>query len=710
MTTGRTKDRILLVTGSNAAEKEIRDALGEEFLLQRADNQSGALGIMAFQLPDLIIADFFTEHNDSHKLLRKIRSSSKTKFIPFIASLALDQSKERIDALDSGADSCITYPIDSGELTAVVRANLKKIKEFYLISTTDELTRLFNRREFINKFTSETSTIKDRIISLAIFDIDFFKKVNDLYGHPTGDRVLMKLGELLKKRTSPQFFPARFGGEEFVILFPDIPVDEAHIQMVDLLNEFSDIVFEEQNQTFSVTFSAGLSEYPAMAGTMSELLSRADQALYTAKNEGRSRVYSFSPLMAHNDKFWQYMRTTRGSFVDYRSHDSITGLPYLPQLLELITDMNLDIQSIGVLILSLKHIYDIEEYSGLKNITYDLENITTLIIKSSEFIFPSDMYVGLSDIYSYEFIILFPSVVDMSFNELKFNEICNEICSTINEDLLHYNSDLHCASSILTPDTSNSRKIISEISQVRQMLKPFSHRQDKLVYTIQSLSSHKRSSMRRAVTLREVYHTDTLIPQFQYFSLQPPYEHNSIFEAYLNTTIKSADILKRFLSILIESVSEEITLPLLMPCLGGIQLQEYISALHSVMPDKTVYLMINEYHLRRLPSNDYDSFFESLPRGMRLGLDNCYIGREILNILSRFNFDILLLSENITRNLFLFKNRIKIISGLKIFLDQIGVPMGVKEVLTEEEYQISRDLNITYMSGSYPRHRRELKS
>ena len=146
-------------------------------------------------------------------------------------------------------------------------------------------------------------------ISLAIIDLDFFKQVNDIHGHQTGDLVLMELAGILKKHSDHNIFPTRFGGEEFVILFIDIQAQEAKIKTDRIREDFHSIKFTgAANRSFHVTFSAGISEYPSFGNNISVLLSRADQALYSAKKDGRGRTYIFNPVMARNDRFWEYLK------------------------------------------------------------------------------------------------------------------------------------------------------------------------------------------------------------------------------------------------------------------------------------------------------------------------------------------------------------------------------------------------------------------
>lgn len=345
------KEYIHIVTDSDNLASQIVDSFVEEYFFIRSRSVADAISNMTFQIPSLIISDNQLPDMTAFQFLTIIRSSIKTKLIPFIVISADDNSKDRIAAIQSGADAFLVRPFMPEELSALVKSKLNKFKEFYLLSITDELTRLFNRREFMKKFNDIVAANNTKIVSLVILDIDHFKKVNDIYGHQVGDMVLMKLADVLKKWTSASFFPARFGGEEFVILFQDLAADEASVVMNNLLKEFSEIRFDTAKTHFSVTFSVGISEYPTMALNISELLSRADQALYAAKNEGRNRVYLFSPIMARNDKFWEHLNLKKSVFVNTSCHDAVTDIPFLPHVLETIINLDFAVNSIGVLVL-----------------------------------------------------------------------------------------------------------------------------------------------------------------------------------------------------------------------------------------------------------------------------------------------------------------------------------------------------------------------
>jgi len=165
----------------------------------------------------------------------------------------------------------------------------KREEKFYEQSITDALTKLYNRA-FLNEFLQKKLLEAKRYnfpLSIAMIDIDFFKKINDTYGHLTGDCVLKELALLLKKNFRGSDIVARYGGEEFVIVMPFTKLQEACKKM----DEFREII---QNNEFcieklKVTISVGVSEYKEN-DSITELLKRADENLYEAKKSGRNRV------------------------------------------------------------------------------------------------------------------------------------------------------------------------------------------------------------------------------------------------------------------------------------------------------------------------------------------------------------------------------------------------------------------------------------
>lgn len=166
----------------------------------------------------------------------------------------------------------------------------EKIKEVEYISNTDSLTSIANRKKFEEELKKEISRSNryNHPLSLAIFDLDYFKRINDTYGHETGDLVLQKICKLVTNNLREVDFFARWGGEEFTIIFPNLKLENS-IVAADKLREL--ISQYELEEGLFVTCSFGVSQYEE-DDTFENLFHRADKALYRAKELGRNRVES----------------------------------------------------------------------------------------------------------------------------------------------------------------------------------------------------------------------------------------------------------------------------------------------------------------------------------------------------------------------------------------------------------------------------------
>ena len=171
------------------------------------------------------------------------------------------------------------------EKTVELNRALERIER---LAVTDELTGLFNRRRFdeVLKYELHRANDHGRTVSVILGDLDFFKKVNDKFGHLMGDRVLKEVSRILKENL--RFFDtvARWGGEEFIVLLPDTPRQEAVRTAERIRVAFGSAMLEAQ---LGFTISFGVAEFVA-GDTDDSLLSRADYALYQAKLNGRNRV------------------------------------------------------------------------------------------------------------------------------------------------------------------------------------------------------------------------------------------------------------------------------------------------------------------------------------------------------------------------------------------------------------------------------------
>jgi diguanylate cyclase (GGDEF)-like protein len=171
-------------------------------------------------------------------------------------------------------------------------------RRMYESSVTDGLTGLFNRRYLDAQLESEVSyTLRHGVpLCLVMLDIDHFKRINDRHGHPAGDQVLVALGELIRGDLRKEDLPARFGGEEFVIICRGISIQGGMALANRLLAKVKSARFLPQQPELAITISAGVAFMPSPTiATATDLLEAADQALYQAKQGGRDRVCSFIP-------------------------------------------------------------------------------------------------------------------------------------------------------------------------------------------------------------------------------------------------------------------------------------------------------------------------------------------------------------------------------------------------------------------------------
>lgn len=169
--------------------------------------------------------------------------------------------------------------------------------ELEQLSITDELTGLYNRRYMLRKLQESVAECEryGDTFSLISLDIDFFKTINDSYGHPTGDAVLIRFADIIASRTRKSDTVARTGGEEFIILMPKTGLAEAE-QVAEALRTTlqTERFVSDEGGCFSVTFSAGVVTWSGTGGacttSVRDLLSACDRALYAAKRSGRNRI------------------------------------------------------------------------------------------------------------------------------------------------------------------------------------------------------------------------------------------------------------------------------------------------------------------------------------------------------------------------------------------------------------------------------------
>jgi two-component system, cell cycle response regulator len=252
---------------------------------------------------DLVILDRRLPDMDGVVLAHELKSNPDFRPRYIIMLTGEDEQKDKVEGLELGADDYITKPFQYPELMARIRAGkriidlqkelLESNRRLELLSITDGLTKLHNHRHFQDELTRafEESQRYQRPLSLAMIDLDFFKKVNDTYGHAVGDEVLKAAASLFRQSVRSTDLVARYGGEEFAVMMPETELQDAMTFAEKIRSLMESTPMETQAGIVHVTVSIGLASVPqTRTHTAKELIVSADKALYRAKKNGRNQV------------------------------------------------------------------------------------------------------------------------------------------------------------------------------------------------------------------------------------------------------------------------------------------------------------------------------------------------------------------------------------------------------------------------------------
>lgn len=292
------RPRILIVDDDEDFVKIVSSALGQEGMLVRSlPEPSNLVQVIQDFHPDLVLLDVMMPVLSGFDVCRIIRSTAQFQDLPILFLTGQTGLETRLAAFESGGDDYLPKPVAKIELLTRVRVRLERARMMKERSNKDILTGLLIRRAFMEQLNdmAEESKRNGLIFTLALIDIDHFKKVNDTYGHLAGDRVLSSFGQLLKKRFRVEDIRGRWGGEEFMVAFRHIGKTTAGGALQRSLEELRVMEFKgDHGETFQVTFSAGLVSYPDDSKEVEELIRMADERLYRAKQQGRNRLVSDS--------------------------------------------------------------------------------------------------------------------------------------------------------------------------------------------------------------------------------------------------------------------------------------------------------------------------------------------------------------------------------------------------------------------------------
>jgi two-component system cell cycle response regulator len=309
--------KILVADDSPIYRKLVEQSLSQEqYPVLFAKSGQQAMDLFIEHKPALVITDWSMPDISGIELCQRIRRDHK-EFYAYVILLTGNTGKEEvIEGLAAGADDYLTKPFHPGELQARVRVGRRMVdlhrevqdknRQLEEMALTDSLTGLPNRRAIDFWASRELSAAMRHgfPVWVVMADLDHFKSINDTHGHDAGDIVLKSFAEILKSNTRSSNICGRLGGEEFLVVLTHAEKDNATIAIERIRKQFEAQKFTVGHRTFGATASFGIAGIRATARPdFSDLVTRADAALYAAKRQGRNRVeFEIEPTLSTNTK------------------------------------------------------------------------------------------------------------------------------------------------------------------------------------------------------------------------------------------------------------------------------------------------------------------------------------------------------------------------------------------------------------------------
>jgi diguanylate cyclase (GGDEF)-like protein len=266
--------------------------------------------------PRVVVSDWVMPNLDGVELCRRIRARGDACPTHFIMLTAHSDKAQLLDAYEAGVDDFVSKPFEPEAFLARVRAGIRAAKlrddlirkangsqslnaqlaamnsRLERLAITDELTGLSNRRHGMSRLAEQWDLVEryTRPLTIAMIDIDHFKKINDTHGHDAGDAILNRLASVLTKHTRGTDTLCRVGGDEFLVIFPSQTIEEAIVCAERCLSEFNSGSLNFAGHIIKTTISIGLATRTRAMAQLPDILKAADQALYAAKHAGRHIV------------------------------------------------------------------------------------------------------------------------------------------------------------------------------------------------------------------------------------------------------------------------------------------------------------------------------------------------------------------------------------------------------------------------------------
>jgi len=254
-----------------------------------------ALDLLIEYSPDLILLDIVMPGMSGFDTCARIQSNKAFIDIPVIFLSAKKDEKTIIESFIYGGIDYVVKPFNSPELLARVNTHLQlknAKKELHTLAFTDVLTGLYNRRKFIETLDQERARAfrYRENLSFIMIDIDHFKRINDNFGHDTGDKALKSFAEIVKSSLRETDFAGRLGGEEFGIILPQTDIKQTEIVAERIRTRIENESASKTEGIPAFTASFGIAQFHEDRNSSSTLTQDADKALYAAKESGRNKI------------------------------------------------------------------------------------------------------------------------------------------------------------------------------------------------------------------------------------------------------------------------------------------------------------------------------------------------------------------------------------------------------------------------------------
>jgi two-component system cell cycle response regulator len=297
--------KILIVDDDETVRESLNDFLEfHDFVVTAVASAAQALEIMASNEFDLVISDLVMPKMDGIALVKSIRDSGKD--VPFLVMTGFASIEYAVESMKAGATDFLTKPLKFDHVMLIIKrvletSALRKMareREYYKdLSNSDGLTKISNYRHFNHVLQLEIDRQRryHRPLTLLMIDIDDFKKTNDRYGHLMGDMVLIKIAALLTAEIRGFDFVARYGGDEFTIILPEVSEREALPVGRRIMKSIGTHEFKspEHKDIGSVGVTIGIASFPKDALEGQDLVAKADRAMYAGKSAGKNCLCVF---------------------------------------------------------------------------------------------------------------------------------------------------------------------------------------------------------------------------------------------------------------------------------------------------------------------------------------------------------------------------------------------------------------------------------